>query len=508
MSEAQESYENVEANDNRFSNNDEMNHDRLILEVVPMGKKQKRKLLIYLLVSAVSFSYLVLPDKAGISVPIFIVIQFICLYFVAPKNKPLFMFIPIFILAFNSFISANGIWYVSNFAVTIVLYSVMALWMVDGFHIKDTSVWFAIKALTNTFEPIRYFPTPVKWCAEANIEHSETAKRIMTGIAISIPCLIFLLFMLSSADQIFSNRVAELFNNIQTLISVNIFIKIVFGIATGFYLFGLIYSVYQPKEEKSFNIKPKNGDMIVLNILLISILVIYTIFVAIQFQYLFADGNNLPYGLTYTYYARRGFFELLFLTMFNILLILVIVWLIKLQKGKWVTLTKTLCCYLCVVTVILLISSFYRMWLYNADDGLTRLRFLVFGFLMFEAIGLAFTFFYIIKPKFNIVAVYLVIALTYYLVLNIVPMDRIIAKDQIDRYFISGGGGINYTLTLSADAATEIGRLLESSEIHIREAALYYFKSNSQYYNDYAPRWQRWNLSVSGLNKIEELWSE
>ncbi|MCL2336785.1 MAG: DUF4173 domain-containing protein [Firmicutes bacterium] len=29
---------------------------------------------------------------------------------------------------------------------------------------------------------------------------------------------------------------------------------------------------------------------------------------------MFASGNNLPYGLTYTGYARRGFFELLFLT--------------------------------------------------------------------------------------------------------------------------------------------------------------------------------------------------
>ena len=470
-----------------------------------MEKSLKIKLLSYLLISAVGFSYLILPQNAGVSVPVFVILQFVCLYFLVPKKKPLFMFIPIFILALNSFISANDIWRRSNFFVTLALYSVMTLMMADRFAIKELSSRFISNILENILEPLRYFSTPMKWCAETNKEHAKTAKRVFAGVAVSVPCLIFLLIMLSSADKIFSNNVSNLFGEILKIINFNVLFKIVCGLVAGFYLFGMAYSVYQPKKEQTVNVKTKSGDLIILNILLTSILAVYTIFVVIQFKYLFAGANELPYGLTYTYYARRGFFELLFLSGLNIMLILLTVQLTKAQTGKWAKITKALCCYLCAVTVILLISSFYRMWLYNLDDGLTRLRFLVLWFLVFEAIGLVFTFFYIIKPKFNIVAVYLAIGLTYYLALNVVPMDRIIAKDQIDRYFLTGSGGIDYTLTLSADAAPEIMRWVNSfderdylNEIKVRD---YLERVNLEHTNrDIPQRWQRENLSIQNLS--------
>ena len=119
-----------------------------------------------------------------------------------------------------------------------------------------------------------------------------------------------------------------------------------------------------------------------------------------------------------------------------------------------------------------------------------------------------FTFLYIVRPKFNITAVYICIALVYYLALNIVPMDRIIAKDQIDRYAEIGRGGIAYVATLSADAATEVVRLLECGDAMAQLDAGYYF--NRIYYsvNNGAPiRWQRRNLSVTRfLNVTAGLW--
>jgi len=130
----------------------------------------------------------------------------------------------------------------------------------------------------------------------------------------------------------------------------------------------------------------------------------------------------------------------------------------------------------------------------------------VFGFLIFEAAGLVITFFYILKPKFNIAAVYLAIALIYYLTLNVVPMDGIIAKDQIDRYFKTGQEGIYYVLTLSADAAPQVARLLESDDERVKIEAGLYFRRNNGYYSDFVPRWQRWNLSSGRFkNAVSEL---
>lgn len=468
-----------------------------------MERTLKNKLLSYLIVSSISFSYLILPQKAGLSVPAFVIIQFICLFFIAPKRKPLLLFIPIFILSLNSFISGNDIWHVSNFLLTIAFYSLMVLLTNDEYEVSESSFKLTLDLAKNIFMPLAFFKLPVRWGLESNKEQGQLVKRVLTGIIVSIPCLVFITFFLSSADEIFSRNVNSFLQNSQSVLSAGFLYKLVCSLAAGFYLFGLVYMMYQPQSETKVAFNIKYGDFIIINIVLFSILFVYTVFTAIQFQYLFADSGDLPYGLSYTYYARRGFFELLFLSGVNIFIILLVVNLTQDESGLWVNLTKVFCCYLCLITFILLISSFYRMWLYNADSGLTRLRFLVLGFLVFEAVGLLFTFIYIIKPQFSIISIYLLIGLTYYLALNIVPMDSIIAKSQVDRYFATGNGDIQYAVSLSSDAAPQISRLLTAESPHTRDAARKYFLDRIRSY-EHTPGWQKANLSAEKCRRIFE----
>lgn len=326
-----------------------------------MEKMFKTKLVSYLVISAISFAYFVMPQKAGISVPFFVVLQFICLFFIVPNRKPLFMFIPIFILALNSFISGNNIWYISNFLVVIVLYSIMILMVTDSFPVMEPSIKFLFTMAGQIITPFFFFDLPVKWGLEANPAQIKTLKRVLLGIVISIPCLVILIMVLASADQIFSTGVANTFAYLQSILNFSLLIKLIFSIVVGFYLFGLVYSIYAPETEISVNLNVRSGDLIIINIVLASILFVYTLFALIQFRYLFASGAELPYGLTYTYYARRGFFELLFLSGVNIFIILLIVKLTQKHTGTWVNFTKVFCCYLCVLTFVLLISSLSRM---------------------------------------------------------------------------------------------------------------------------------------------------
>jgi len=224
------------------------------------------------------------------------------------------------------------------------------------------------------------------------------------------------------------------------------------------------------------------------------------LFVIIQFKYLFA-GLALPKGLTYTEYARKGFFELLSLTGINIAAILAVVKLTKKHQGRWVLFTKVLCHYLCVVTIVLLISSFYRMFLYTNDDGLTRLRFFVMGFLVFEAIGLVTTFVYIAKPKFNIALIYLVLALSYYTILNIIPTDNIIAKNQINKYLDNERTGLHYIFTLSADAAPAMELLFENTDKEeLRDNVKQFIEEKTSL--DIPQRWQRYNFSIEKAKRL------
>jgi len=481
-----------------------------------MEKILKIKLLAYALITMLSFPYLILPENAGVSVPIFFIIQLVCLYFILPRKKPLLVFSPIFILSLNSFIYGNSMWRISNFIVIILLYAVMILIICNKFNFNDNKL--LTKILNLVFSPFAHFNIPFKWCGEINRENTTILKRILIALLISAPVLIFMVILLSSADSIFSNMVRSAFESFFDLFDQffgNVIFKSVYGIFMGFYGFGLVVFAYKDKLPKP---KPrpvyeytypdgstlvttevpepkKDPDKLIINIFLSMILLLYTVFVVIQFAYLFT-GADLPYGLTYTEYARKGFFELLFLTGINIVIILVCT---NLTKNLKANITKGLLSYLCAVTVILLVSSYYRMMLYNTDDGLTRLRFLVFGFLIFEGLGLIFTFYYIIKPRFSIISVYAAIALSYYLILNLVPIDGIVAKSQMDRGF----NGVNYVKTLSSDAAGQILRLYEHEEYRDDAKSFIFYKL--EWYERIPNRWQRYNLSVERLkNYVEE----
>ena len=483
-----------------------------------MEQKIKSKLSLYGIVSALTFIYLILTNNPGISAPLFFIIQFVILFFIVENNKGLvnikglFMLIPIFIISLNNFISANYMMMPTNFLAIVFLYSTMFLLLGNKLNLLKLSISEIFKIIVNVFEPIINFTVPFNWIAERsyNKEKNILAKRIIIGVLISVPSVIFLVMMLSKADLVFYNSFIifnKWFKNLFEFI--NIF-KIIVGTFAGFYLFSHLYSVFMKDDNSIANIisnkvntaKKIKGDIIVFNILLMSVLAVYTIFIVIQFKYLFS-GGVLPNGLNYSEYARRGFFELVVLSVLNIALILLTTYLLRDKiyenKNKWALFTKLMLIYLCATTGILLASSYYRMSLYDSAYGFTRLRVLVYIFLFFETVGLIATSVYIIKHNFNILAVYAAVGLTFYLTLNIIKIDEIIAKRNIDMY-ISGQAeeiDIDYLMNLSQDALPQIIRLSESDvQIMTRVKTIDFLKDMSAYYAQMENNWQSYNLTI------------
>ena len=437
-----------------------------------------------------------MPENAGISVPIFVLLQAVMLWFLVPERKKLLLLIPIFMLSLNPFLSSSNLWNIPNFIICVILF----ISLFTKFEISKDNLAFFANILSNILLPFKTILLPFKWVFELNDKKTELLKRIVIALAIAVPVTFILTLVLSNADMVFSLKTETLFAGFLELVSFRTLYIIFCGIFAGLYLFGVVLhthtgGVCRPQKEFS-----KKGDLIIINILLISILFVYTLFVIIQFKYLFA-GSDLPEGLTYAKYARKGFFELLTLTGVNIVIILFTVKLTKHLDSKWCMLTKVLCHYLCAVTIILLISSFYRMMLYTESDGLTRLRFFVLGFLIFEAFGLLITFLYIARPKFNIALTYIVIAIVYYTLLNLVPTDNIIAKNQIDKYLNGERGDLTYVFTLSADVSPAIQVLYEKTDDEQLKNQIVTFidKKTS---SDIPKRWQRYNLSTEQAKRI------
>lgn len=110
-------------------------------------------------------------------------------------------------------------------------------------------------------------------------------------------------------------------------------------------------------------------------ILLGSINLLFAFFVAIQFRYLFGGTANITAaGYTFSEYARRGFFELVSVAVISLFLILALNAITRRESavvGRVYILLSTL-----VVgqVLVILVSAFQRLLLYENAYGFTRLR--------------------------------------------------------------------------------------------------------------------------------------
>jgi len=463
-----------------------------------MKTEKKYLLLCALIITFLGFLYLVLADNASISVPVFALIQAV-LFYLLTKNKEIFyLFIPIFLLSLSFFTSANWLWRLPTIIVIAILYSFIALLLNNRLDFKISLFGFIKRTLFQMFSVLNYVTLPFSWFAEIFAKRSTTARKIIIALIISVPVLFVLISMLTQIDLIFSGLVDKTFGWLIDALNAFSIIKVNISILTSFYIFGILYSIVNPEVKykpdiQLFNIK---ADMLMINIVLGLTLVVYTIFIFIQFKYLFAKGS-LPFDLNYAEYARRGFFELLFLTAVNLGVIVFATYQRIHADNKNCLVNTIMLNYLCTITIVLLTSSFYRMMLYSDDFGLTRLRLYVFGFLVFELIGLIITYFYINKPKFNIIAVYTGLSLIYFILLVLIPTDRIIARNQIDRFMQGKELEIEYVVSLSLDAAPEIARL--TCHPTYTEAVYQYFINHYDYYDK---SWRAYNLSAQQAKKI------
>lgn len=436
------------------------------IEIGEVSDKRRAALLLYCAVTAVSFGFTMLSDSAGIGVLCFACIQLAAAAFLIADKTRLLWFAPVLVIAANPLVSASDIWIIPNLAVVL---------LISGLIVSDVTLAGAAQYLMCSADRI------YTACANISIvfrgRKVDNAKkgvirRFLLALLITLPFAVILIFMLSRIDMIFSNIV----KNLTLEWGVRLIVKVFVSIIAAMFFSALMYTSGFSRERPERKKRSFNPDLLIVNTFLTVIVAIYALFAAVQFKYLFAGGAGLPYGLSYTQYARRGFFELLALTGVNILIILIMVRITISSDGMWKNITKALLCGLCAVTVIMLASSFYRMYLYSADDGLTRLRLMVFGFLIFEALSLIVTFAYIIYPKFSITAVYLAAGLAYYCLLNIAPVDRFVARNQVERYLAGETSGLEYVLSLSADAAPEIELLIDGGDPYAQYEAREYMK--------------------------------
>lgn len=251
-------------------------------------------------------------------------------------------------------------------------------------------------------------------CAAISLSHIKDRPRsmerrriiisIIIGIAISIPISFFVLLLLGDADAIFWKLLLDTanwafehsFEINKTAVKLMARIAITFAISYGILSFCTDSGSIKAMDEKAAGQKPRFDEYIAITFTAI-VAVIYLVFSFTQIFGLFLGRMTLPEGFTYSSYARKGFFDLVILCVFNIVLVLCAAAYFNTNK-----ILRSILTVICLCTYIMAASSAFRMFMYIKEYNLTFLRLLVLWGLLMTAIVMAEVITYVYRDNLRL----------------------------------------------------------------------------------------------------------
>ena len=400
-----------------------------------------KKMFIMTLILCLLHSILLVNQNLGINVLLFTIPLLGTIIYFLKENKSiknkrgLLLIIPILIFSSTYFIYSN-VFNRINIIVIPFLYLLMYVVTLD--KVKQFHDIFT-KTISLIFKPLDYLSSFYKESMKEfpDDKLSPNTKKVLRSFLIVIPVVLIVLLLLISADQIFENLFNNLIKVFDNLSFGNIIIRIINFIILFFYLGGTLYYISKKyKDDNTVEEKKELKDPITINILLTILNIIYVIFDIIQINSLLL--HRVSEGFNYANYARSGFFQLMFISVINIIIILLS------KKSKEKNYTKIMSLFTVLLTLIIIVSSFYRMFLYEQAYGYTVLRLGVYLILITEVLLLIPTIIYIFKKEFNVLRYYLIIIIAIYSLVNCFSIDKIIAENNIKRYERTGKIDLNY----------------------------------------------------------------
>ena len=347
--------------------------------------------------------------------------------------------------------------------------------------------WKGIHILGGCYYPFAHYKA---YREEHRKKVNPGRKYIYMGVGIAVPVSLLVLLLLARADEIFSHLFGTLLRNI--LVPTRFLGAFLMAVAAFVFMYSF-FAVNIVKKEKNRQ-TVKRAEPVTAIIVTGALTGIYLLFCVIQVMYLFAGGIfRLPEGMTYSEYARQGFFELLFVSLLNLAIVTLCVEHVRENKILKVCLTVVSGC-----TYILICSSAYRMVLYIRQYHLTFLRMLVLWFLGVLTIWLTGAIVSIYHNKINYFKFAVAVGAVGYLGFALARPDAWIARYNISHMEELSYGDIAYmTQALSDDAAPEIAGISKSQwkvqdwEYISQELASYHDRIYLQY-RDLPVR--KWNL--------------
>lgn len=343
------------------------------------------------------------------------------------KLSSVFYMIAMFLLALATFLSDDGqIALIDKYAIVAFTINLFITSLVDD------SKWGILDYIKNWFRALFggliMLEAPFKdFSAVKEVSFKQHDKsnflKVLSGLAISVPLLVVIISLLCSADAVF----ADIFGSIIPEFRFGNLISFLFIFS---YIYWMVYAALRylmsPKFDKgTASIKKHSAITAITVAILISI--VYGAFSMVQLVYLFGK-HALPNGYTYASYAKEGVFQLMWLSILN--LIIVLCGIAFFEKSN---ILKVLLTFISVCTYLMIGSSSYRLWQYvNICHGLTRKR--IWGIWGLVTVSICFlgVLIFIYKDSFKLHRFGMVTIVTTYLLLAFFKPDYLVARVNLD----------------------------------------------------------------------------
>jgi len=394
---------------------------------------------------------------AGINIPICTAAFYAALLpalrgkFSLRRRRNWLLFIPIGLCSLQFVFFNNGLLSFFNFILLIVLICIQIALMTGLSKYVFGSGFFPMighMIFVRPFHKISAFYANV--FASKNKRTKKVIGGILAGIAITLPILAIMILLLTSADLVFAEFISNIFSWTSLFRVIYFIILIaVFFTLTGSFLASLKEKIrtkiHPVKNLRSFNLTA----IYILTIALSALMIFFSV---IQFLYM-TGLSEIPYDFDYSSYARQGFFQMLAAAAI-VFAVIMICWRHTQQAdGHDKMLLNIIYTILSASIIILLISAFSRLILYEQAYRFTRLRLYTQAFMILMAAITILTIIKIWKPNFRIVRAVFLAAAASLIALTFFNVDAFIAKDAVAHAEKNGEEpNIAYLSTLSEDA--------------------------------------------------------
>lgn len=390
-----------------------------------------------------------------------------------PARGTLWLFLPILFFAVVTFTRAEPLTLFLGVVFTLFLMGVLALTWLGG-----RWFWYGLADYLSGFLRLAgsMIARPFSFNAEVRRERAETRPAVgrwnlwplLRGLLIALPILAVFASLLASADAIFSQELGD-FLKLFRLEKLPEYIFRLAYILIGAYA---LAGVFLHAGERSDDGKPAGGGKTWISpflgftesaVVLGSVAILFAAFVVVQFQYFFGGQANVNIqGFTYSEYARRGFGELVVVAFFSLFMILALGAVTRREGAGQRRTFSGLGIAIVLLVMVMLVSAYQRLTLYEAAYGFSRLR--TYTHVVLFWIGLLLVAVVLLEMlgrmrHFALAA--LIASLGFGVSLSLMNVDGFIVRQNVNRAVHGQGLDVAYLATLSPDTVPVLTNLFQ-----------------------------------------------